>query len=32
MGLKQFFPEAAETARKSIELIVKEPVLMDWRN
>lgn len=26
MALEQFFPEAAETARKSIRLIVKEPV------
>jgi len=25
-ALKQFFPEAAETAKKSIELIIKEPV------
>ena len=29
-ALKQVFPEAAETARKSIELIVKEPVARDY--
>jgi ATP-dependent RNA helicase HelY len=29
-ALKQFFPEAAETAKKSIELIVKEPVASDY--
>jgi superfamily II RNA helicase len=29
-ALKQVFPEAAETAKKSIELIVKEPVVSDY--
>lgn len=29
-ALEQFFPEAAETARKSIRLIVKEPVASDY--
>ena len=30
IALKQFFPEAAETAEKSIELIAKEPVASDY--
>ncbi|MBW2740746.1 MAG: hypothetical protein JRE64_18305 [Deltaproteobacteria bacterium] len=30
MALRQVFPEAAETARKSIRLIIKEPVASDY--
>jgi hypothetical protein len=29
-GLKQDFPEAAETAASSIELILREPVVSDY--
>ncbi|MBU4012695.1 MAG: hypothetical protein KJ550_04440, partial [Proteobacteria bacterium] len=29
-ALKPFFPKASETAKKSIELIVKEPVANDY--
>jgi hypothetical protein len=29
IGLSRTFPEAAETARQAVELILKAPVLMD---